>query len=272
MKDEKRTFFGLDVNSKATPYILLGLVFVLWGGCWVVVPLMYCPPEGSGTFGDMFGAVNALFSGLAFVGLIYTILLQREDLKLTQDELRGQKEEFRTQNITLKRQRFESMFFNMLAIHSNIVKDLRYDRVVFGTKKFHTGIDALVGIVDDYGRELVGYHDSLPEHRKAHEEVFGKSYNIISPYLQSLIALHESIISAKFKKKAKERYCRILASYISSAERNALYYYLASATDGTITRALLKMEKDLDILKTIPPVNLFNIKHDFLNIKFMRDN
>ena len=31
-----------------------------------------------GTFGDLFGAVNALFSGLAFAGLIYTIVLQRE--------------------------------------------------------------------------------------------------------------------------------------------------------------------------------------------------
>lgn len=28
-----------------------------------------------GTFGDLFGAVNALFSGLAFAGLIYTIVL-----------------------------------------------------------------------------------------------------------------------------------------------------------------------------------------------------
>ena len=34
-----------------------------------------------GIFGDMFGAVNALFSGLAFVGIQYTILLQRADLK-----------------------------------------------------------------------------------------------------------------------------------------------------------------------------------------------
>ena len=35
-----------------------------------------------GQFGDLFGAVNATFSGLAFAGLIYAILLQREDLEL----------------------------------------------------------------------------------------------------------------------------------------------------------------------------------------------
>ncbi|KAB1230200.1 hypothetical protein [Chryseobacterium viscerum] len=38
-------------------------------------------PEIRGTFGDMFGAANALFTGLSFLGLIITILLQRRDFK-----------------------------------------------------------------------------------------------------------------------------------------------------------------------------------------------
>src|SRR5687768_1221158 len=41
-----------------------------------------------GTFGDMFGAVNALFSGLALAGVIYAIVLQRQELALQRDELR----------------------------------------------------------------------------------------------------------------------------------------------------------------------------------------
>jgi hypothetical protein len=40
-----------------------------------------------GQFGDLFGAINATFSGLAFAGLIYAILLQREDLALQRTEL-----------------------------------------------------------------------------------------------------------------------------------------------------------------------------------------
>lgn len=40
-----------------------------------------------GQFGDVFGSVNALFSGLAFSGIIYTILLQREELALQRKEL-----------------------------------------------------------------------------------------------------------------------------------------------------------------------------------------
>jgi len=44
-------------------------------------------------FGDLFGSVNALFSGLAFVALIYTIHLQRQELSLQRTELKLQREE-----------------------------------------------------------------------------------------------------------------------------------------------------------------------------------
>ncbi len=41
----------------------------------------------SGQFGDMFGGLNALFSGLAFLGVIYAIFLQKEELGLQRKEL-----------------------------------------------------------------------------------------------------------------------------------------------------------------------------------------
>jgi hypothetical protein len=47
-----------------------------------------------GQFGDMFGAVNALFSGLAFAILIYTMLLQKKELEYQRQELRDNREEF----------------------------------------------------------------------------------------------------------------------------------------------------------------------------------
>jgi hypothetical protein len=45
------------------------------------------------TFGDQFGAINSLFSGAAFAGLIYTIWLQRQELRLQRIELRMQRKE-----------------------------------------------------------------------------------------------------------------------------------------------------------------------------------
>ena len=72
-----------------------------------------------GTFGDMFGAVNALFSGLAFAGLIVTLIMQHEELK-------NQRKEIEQQNITLKIQRFENTLFNMLSMQQRIVEGLNY--------------------------------------------------------------------------------------------------------------------------------------------------
>jgi len=42
-----------------------------------------------GQFGDAFGTVNALFSGLALLGVVYAILLQREDIEIQRLDLKA---------------------------------------------------------------------------------------------------------------------------------------------------------------------------------------
>lgn len=90
-----------------------------------------------GTFGDQFGAANALFSGLAFAGLIYTIMLQRSDLRNQRKELFLQRQEMKRnraemimQNKTLSLQRFENTFFSMMELQQQIVNNLEYSVVV----------------------------------------------------------------------------------------------------------------------------------------------
>jgi hypothetical protein len=48
-----------------------------------------------GQFGDLFGAVNAFFTGLAFAGVIYTIILQRKELEMQRKELQSSTEQLR---------------------------------------------------------------------------------------------------------------------------------------------------------------------------------
>ena len=106
-----------------------------------------------GTFGDQFGAVNALFSGLAFTGLIYTIILQRKDLELQRNDLKLQREElvltrhemeeqtaeFEKQNETLKVQRFENTFFNMLSQFQEVVSSLSIKYIRHGEASLASG-------------------------------------------------------------------------------------------------------------------------------------
>ncbi len=51
--------------------------------------------EEAGQFGDTFGVVNALFSGLAFAGIIIALILQREDLQIQRQDLKLTLEEVR---------------------------------------------------------------------------------------------------------------------------------------------------------------------------------
>ena len=68
-------------------------VFVVWIAS-ILGAMQFLPSWAvRGQFGDAFGSVNSLFTGLAFAGVIYTIYLQRTELSLQRDELRLQREE-----------------------------------------------------------------------------------------------------------------------------------------------------------------------------------
>lgn len=123
---------NISENTNYSPLIILSVVVVvLFVLSWLCLALTINDSEKQGQFGDQFGAVNALFSGLAFAGLIFTIILQKKELALqreeladTRQELSGQKQQMMQQNKTLKIQRFENTFFHMMELQQQIVNDL----------------------------------------------------------------------------------------------------------------------------------------------------
>ena len=102
---------------------------------WLVVALIVVPTayifnfiyavntnQSGGTFGDTFGAANALFSGTALMALVYAIILQREELAIVREErndtrrlLEGQEELNELQKHALDRQVFEQSFSSVLS-------------------------------------------------------------------------------------------------------------------------------------------------------------
>ena len=110
-----------DVSIKQIIWISAVIVIMLWAANFILLTL---DVDHRGVFGDMFGTVNSLFSGLAFAGIIITIFLQSRELKLQREELTETREEFKTQNLTLRLQRFENTFFNMLSLHHDIVNNI----------------------------------------------------------------------------------------------------------------------------------------------------
>ena len=53
-----------------------------------------------GALGDSSGVVNTLFSGLAFAGVIFAIILQRRELELQRKELEASRKEFQVNRLT----------------------------------------------------------------------------------------------------------------------------------------------------------------------------
>lgn len=75
--------------------MLAFLIILLWAVSGVLIHF-FVNPEKHGIFGDMFGAVNALFSGLALAGVVVAIVLQGKELQLQREELKLTREELRT--------------------------------------------------------------------------------------------------------------------------------------------------------------------------------
>lgn len=83
-------------------------IMVLVVGCWLATPVLVCRMYGSvdnpGIFGDLYGSINALFSGLAFALLIWTIMLQRKELSFQREELAQNTKELKNQAVALNKQ------------------------------------------------------------------------------------------------------------------------------------------------------------------------
>lgn len=98
---------------------------IMWGGSLVILALLVLfgllihgfinDPAKRGQFGDQFGAVNALFSGLAFLGLIVTIAFQTRDLRLQTEALQLQIQEFQEQKEEMRRSADAQGMANILA-------------------------------------------------------------------------------------------------------------------------------------------------------------
>ncbi len=190
----------------------------------------------SNIIGDSSGLLNTIFSGLAFLLLIYTAALQKDELSLqrkeleqTREELRGQKEQFEIQTKTLKRQQFENTFFNMLSLQQNIIDNLEYG--LRGSNKYCTSRKVFQVLSEDYF--------SFLQHRfkegKIHdinnkEEIIVVTENFKNRILLDHYFRHMYRI-IKFVKdtdlidnKSKNEYIDILRATLSPYELVLLYY------------------------------------------------
>lgn len=180
-------------------------------------------------FGDMFGGLNALFTGLAFAGIIVTILLQREDLKSqqavlnlqleqlklqkkeladTRKVLETQQKEMAQQNKTLKLQQFENTLFSMIDNFNGIVEFIDYHNSTRGITL--NGRAAISRIIASTSRSVINKPvEDIVNWFKLFDVQFG-------PYFRTLYNILKFIDFSKVEDK--ELYIHILRDQLSEDE------------------------------------------------------
>lgn len=248
------------MKQKNSSFIWLVVAVVVVCATYIFIMFLWFPGnmEKRGQFGDMFGFLGALFSGLAFAGLIVTIRQQREDLKnqrdeielqredlnaqtealklqkeeirQTNEELKLQREEMKAQNKTIMLQRFETTFFNMLKSQMEILNSVKYFK--------QEGKDAIASLFQNYT-------SAYRRNRNSEVWKYGNNEFVMQQYMDQyfrhLIQILKMIETANFLLvQEKYYYSEILSSHMSRYELGVFFYYCITEEGKTTAKELVE--------------------------------
>jgi len=216
-----------------------------------------------GTFGDMFGAVNALFSGLAFIGVIFAILLQskelklqRKELKFTRKELKGQKLQLEAQNKTFEKQNFENTFFELLRLHNEITNSIDLvDKIGIITKGRDCFKVFYNRLKKTWGRNIAPYqgNDEAERINNTYLGFYNEYQSEIGHYFRSLYNIVKFVDNSEIENK--RLYTNLIRAQLSSYELTLLFYNTLSDMGR---EKFMPLIVKYSLLKTLPQNELLN--------------
>lgn len=185
-KDDKKSKILLLVTVISILFVLL--LFVCY---WMWLPEMQLDshPDNkiqiTGTFGDSFGFLTCLFSGLSSVGMIVAILMQREELQLQRQELadnRGvleqQKEEFKK---SAKAQENSVKLSSLMILFKEEEKEIDRNQQIIKDYTDKEEYDRLIDFKHELGEEEFAYYSQRYEKAKKRQPIlYDRRESIIS--------------------------------------------------------------------------------------------
>lgn len=252
-------------------YLWLGFpaISIIWFGyCWFGYKLF---PANLGP--DLsFDRLNTLFSGLAFWGVIWAILLQkrelslqRRELELTRQEVRGQKEQLAEQNLTMRQQRFENTFFSLLNLFSGVVSSMEVTMVNEGRPATFKGRECFTALYYELQKQYT--NDQQATKGVDSKALCVDAYNHFADYRQMAIGHYFRTLYniVKFIDRSpvedKQTYINILRAQLSSSELNLLFYNCLSDYGS---RKFKPYVEQFGLLENMMPSNLIRQDHKSL--------
>lgn len=249
-------------------FIVFGL-FIMWPFItWFVLKVVgwglgkidFPSSSHLGISGDMYGGLNALFAGFAFICFIYALYqqrlelqLQRRELSLQRRELKAQcreqerqANEFELQNKLMKIQQFESFFYQHIAFIKNIPKEVKTN---WGD--FSSAIDYFIEMLGSFFVDIKNNIKEIESFK------FNKDENVacnsleciayivsiiltIRPWIDSTYNFILLVIDEKcLNDKQKEKYLYIIKNMFSEKDWDTIYLSGVILKYDNITNYLL---------------------------------
>ena len=224
---------------------------------------------------DAFNFSNALFTGLAFMVLTATVILQwrelglqRKELKLTREELQGQKEQLSNQNKTLELRNFENTFFELLRLQNETIRFISINK--------ETGRDCFIPLYAQLTADATSHflknqnsnlHDNSASNKKGkikkkelehvnayYSSFFTKYQSSIGHYFRSLYNIIKFVHGSKRGLKEKRFYVNLVRAQLSSDELLLLFYNALQSENKKFKDLIEKYS----LLKTVPEDRLYD--------------
>lgn len=222
------------------PWIILFIPLIIWWSARFLLSIFLGNDVYHIAHSEIYSIIGALFSGLAFAGVIITIIFQLKQNKKMNNENSLQK--------------FEIAFFNLLSNSQEILSSLvLFDKHTYTTldddtgkkiKKSETTELKSNGAVHRYYRL---FNDDFKDPKNPNiiitdfsRDFFSKN-ELVIPYLKSIINIISFVELSKII--TKEIYINFLLNTLTYTEINFLYYYSISLDDEGKTKKILNDHK-----------------------------
>lgn len=253
-------------------------VLAFWVANAIVMKAIFGEFAKAGPAGDSFGAITSLFTGLAFVGLIATLILQQKELKLqrrelrlqrdevsaTRKELAGQKKQMELQNESLRLQMFEQTLFNMIRLFNDYISDI--SRRPSSTTSVHiTGRDSLSSLVTEY----IVYAENAQSAASKYIDLYQNYSDDLGGYFRLIYNILKFIDQSEIGNK--KQYSNILRAQLSDGELVLISLNLQTPLAAKSVDLMNKYEMTKHTMQVIGRKKMSEIMEHLKSFEYTKD-
>jgi len=237
----------MKISNELRKFILGSFVLIFIISCiyilFVGVSLNWDWKE-TGVFGDSFGGLTSIFTGLAFAGVIYSMLQQNKVIEEQERQIKEQETKSKEDKKERHKERFENTFFKLLDAKDNMVI------VLNGTD--HRGYFQV-----QYGYFHNEYITKQPSDFVSIRKFFHNRQWEVGHYFRNLILILELIDRDMLDKSDYKFYIRVFQARLSNDELRFFFYFIMSELTTMDFPNSIRREEIENLRSIIAASNIF---------------